>query len=94
MLEFKLAKAKKIIIFCVIFIQDLSMKGMNQALILDKNVPDNGCRNFITIFNYKTKLRKKQLVKIEKSYPLNKTCSVCNLVKEELKVSDKICTCQ
>jgi len=36
----------------------------------------------------------KQIVKIDKWFPSSKTCSVCGKVKKDLKLSDRIYTCE
>ncbi len=77
-----------------ISIEDLNMKGMSQGLKFGKSVSDNGWGMFTTMLKYKTELTGKQLVKIDKFYPSSKTCSLCSTVKQDLKLSDRVYTCQ
>ncbi len=77
-----------------ISIEDLNMKGMSQGLKFGKSVSDNGWGMFTTMLKYKTELTGKQLVKIDKFYPSSKTCSLCGAVKQDLKLSDRVHTCQ
>ncbi len=67
---------------------------MSQGLKFGKSVSDNGWGMFTTMFKYKTELTGKQLVKIDKFYPSSKTCSLCSTVKQDLKLSDRVYTCQ
>ncbi|WXR60868.1 RNA-guided endonuclease TnpB family protein [Peptostreptococcaceae bacterium AGR-M142] len=77
-----------------ISIEDLNMKGMSQALKFGKSVSDNGWGMFTKMLKYKTELTGKQLVKIDKFYPSSKTCCVCGVVKQDLKLSDRVYTCE
>ena len=77
-----------------IVIEDLNMKGMSQALKFGKSVSDNGWGMFASMLKYKAELKGKQFVKIDKFYPSSKTCSFCGAVKKDLKLSDRIYTCE
>lgn len=77
-----------------IAIEDLNMKDMSQALHFGKSVSDNGWGMFTTMLKYKSELLGKQLVKIDKFYPSSKTCSSCGAVKHDLKLSDRVYTCE
>lgn len=75
-------------------LEDLSMKGMSQALNFGKSVADNGWGMFTCMLQYKLAEEGKQLIKIEKWYPSSKTCSICGRVKKDLKLSDRVHVCQ
>ncbi|GKX29461.1 transposase [Vallitalea longa] len=77
-----------------IAIEDLNMKGMSQVLKFGKSVSDNGWGMFIAMIKYKAELRGKQLVKIDRFYPSSKTCSICGAVKKDLKLSERVYTCE
>jgi len=49
---------------------------------------------FASMLKYKAELKGKQFVKIDKFYPSSKTCSFCGAVKKDLKLSDRIYTCE
>ena len=70
------------------------MKAMSQCLNFGKSVSDNGWGMFTTLLNYKCVLEGKQLIKIDKWYPSSKTCSGCDNVKKDLKLSDRTYTCK
>jgi putative transposase len=75
-------------------IEDLDMKAMLQALNFGKSVSDNGWGMFVNMLSYKLTERGKQLVKIDKWYPSNKTCSVCGCVNNALTMKDRQWTCE
>lgn len=76
-----------------IAIEDLNMKGMSQALNFGKSISDNSWGLFTLMLKYKTELSGKQLVKIDKFFPLSKTCSSCGTINSGLKLSDRVYTC-
>lgn len=78
----------------VVAIEDLSMKGMSQALNFGKSVSDNGWGMFTTFLNYKLLESGKQLVKIDRFYPSSKTCSNCGIIKKDLSLADRIYSCE
>ncbi len=49
---------------------------------------------FTILVKYKVKLTGKELVRIDKFYPSSKSCWVCGPVKQDLKVSGRVYTCQ
>lgn len=76
-----------------IAIEDLHMQGMSQALNFGKSVADNAWGMFTTFLQYKFEERGKHFVKIDKWFPSSKTCSNCNRINKELKLSDRIYSC-
>ena len=79
--------------FDAIIIEDLNMKDMSRCLNFGKSVHDNGWGIFTVFLKYKCELEGKQLIKIDKWYPSSKTCSNCGNVKSDLKLSDRVYTC-
>ncbi len=63
---------------------------MSQGLKLGKSVSDNGWGMFTSMLKYKAELTSKQLLKIDKFHPSSKTCFVCDAVKQDLKLSNRI----
>ncbi|MFV0363806.1 MAG: RNA-guided endonuclease InsQ/TnpB family protein, partial [Suipraeoptans sp.] len=88
-LSHKLANAMDIV-----FVEDLNLKEMSRKLNLGKGVMDNGYGSFLTKLTYKLEERGKVLVKVGKYYPSSKTCSVCNKVKDELSISERVFICE
>ncbi|MCP3775186.1 transposase [Paenibacillus sp. MZ04-78.2] len=76
-----------------VFIEDLNMKGMSQALNFGKSVADNAWGMFTTFLQYKLEEQGKRLIKIDKWFPSSKTCSCCGRVKESLSLSERTFHC-
>ena len=70
------------------------MKEMSKALRYGKAVHDNGWGMFMMYLQYKLAEAGKQLVKIDKWFPLSKTCSVCGKKKDELALSERVYICE
>lgn len=79
--------------YTAIVIEDLNMKGMSQALKFGKSVSDNGWGIFTSMLEYKAKFLGKQIIKIDKWFPSSKTCSCCETIKDELKLSERVFKC-
>ena len=77
-----------------VIVEDLSMKGMSQALNFGKSVGDNGWGMFLRMLEYKLMFFGKQFLKIDKWFPSSKTCSKCGNVKEKLKLSERSYKCE
>lgn len=77
-----------------VFIEDLNMKDMSQALNFGKSVADNSFGMFVSFLKYKLEDQGKQLMKIDKWFPSSKTCSKCGSVKKELLLSERIFECE
>jgi len=75
-------------------IEDLSMKGMSQALNFGKSIADNSFGMFTSFLDYKLREQGKQLVKIDKWFPSSKTCSKCGKKKENLSLSERVFQCE
>lgn len=74
-------------------IEDLNMKAMGQGLNLGKSIADNGWGIFTNFLNYKLSDEGKPIIKIDKWFPSSKTCSNCDNINHELKLSDTKWTC-
>lgn len=88
-LSFELAE-----LYDYICVEDINMQNIAQSLKLGKSTNDNGFGMFRTFLAYKLTERGKQLVKIDKWFPSSKTCRFCGCVNEELKLSDRVWTCE
>jgi putative transposase len=80
--------------FNAIIIEDLSMKGMSQALNFGKSVADNGWGMFTVMLQYKAMFLGKQVIKIDKWFPSSKTCSSCGNIKDSLSLGDRVYNCE
>lgn len=88
-LSFELAK-----LYDYICVEDINMQNMAESLKLGKSTNDNGFGMFRTFLAYKLIERGKQLVKINKWFPSSKTCRFCGCVNTNLKLSDRVWTCE
>ena len=77
-----------------IIIEDLNMKDMSQSLSLGKATMDNGNGMFRLMLGYKLAERGKTLIRIDKWYPSSKLCRACGTINSELKLADRIWTCE
>ena len=76
-----------------ICVEDINMKNMAQSLKLGKSTNDNGFGMFRQFLTYKLDDRGKMLIKINKWFPSSKMCRFCGTVNTDLKLSDRIWTC-
>ena len=88
-LSFELAE-----LYDYICVEDINMQNMAQSLKLGKSTNDNGFGMFRTFLTYKLAERGKQLVKIDKWFPSSKMCRFCGCVNKDLKLSDRVWTCE
>jgi putative transposase len=76
--------------FCI---EDLSVKNMQKNHCLAKSISDVAWRMFFDFLKYKCDWNGKNLLDIGRFDPSSKTCSACNTVNKELKLSDRVWTC-
>ena len=74
-------------------LHDLDMSAMKRALRFGKSVSDNDWGMFINMLAYKVERKGKLLLKVDRWFPSSKTCSVCDHVHQELKLSDRTYVC-
>jgi putative transposase len=77
----------------IICIEDLNTKGMLRNRKLSKAVADAGFGEIKTQLEYKAKWYGKEIIKISRWFPSSKTCSGCNSIKQNLKLSDRQYKC-
>jgi len=77
----------------VIVVEQLSLRGMSQALRLGKSVMDLGYSDFIRQLQYKSLWNNKILIQADRWFASSKTCSVCGFVNKKLQLSDRIWDC-
>ena len=78
----------------IICVEDINLRGMAQCLTLGKSTNDNGFGMFRDILKYKLEEQGKRLVKIGRWFPSSKMCHVCGCINENLKLSDRVWTCE
>ena len=88
-LSFKLAEQ-----YDYICVEDINMQNIAQSLKLGKSTNDNGFGMFRTFLMYKLTERGKQLIKIDKWFPSSKMCRFCGLINHNLKLADRVWTCE
>jgi putative transposase len=60
---------------------------------LAKAISDVGFGMFREILTYKCKLYGVKLVLVDRFFPSSKTCSKCGMKRDNLKLSDRVYTC-
>ena len=88
-LSFELAET-----YDYICVEDINMQNMAQSLKLGKSTNDNGFGLFRRLLAYKLADRGKRLIKIDKWFPSSKMCRFCGCVNKNLKLSDRVWTCE
>jgi putative transposase len=76
-----------------VVIEDLNVSGMMANHKLAKAIQDMGFYEFRRQLEYKTKLYGSELVIANRFFPSSKTCSNCDFIKTDLKLSDRIFKC-
>ena len=76
-----------------VVIEDLNVKGMMKNKHLSDSISKQGFYEFRRQLEYKCKFRGIELVVADRFYPSSKTCSNCNRVKKDLKLSDRVYKC-
>jgi putative transposase len=77
----------------VIIVENLNIKGLIKNKKLSKHIHQASWYKFINMLEYKAKLYKRELIKIDTFFPSSKLCSVCGYKHKELKLSDRVWTC-
>jgi len=77
----------------VIIIENLSLKGMSQALNLGKSVMDIGYSSFVNKLMYKSLWNDKIVIKADKWFASSKTCSCCGYIKKNLLLQERNWKC-
>jgi len=77
-----------------ICVEDLAVKNMMQNRKLSKSISDAGWGMFFAMLKYKAEWRGKNILEIGRFEPSSKQCSVCGATNNNLKLSDRIWTCE
>ena len=78
----------------IVCIEDLNMKAIgNKGFGNGKATFDNGYGMFISMLDYKLRLRGKYLVKIDRWFPSSQICHCCGSIKK-LSLKDRVYRCE
>ena len=76
-----------------IVLEDLNVRGMLKNKHLSKSIQEQSFYNFREILTYKAERAGIKLIVADRFYPSSKTCSHCGTIKSDLKLSDRVFTC-
>ena len=76
-----------------VVIEDLNVKGMMKNRRLSKSISDCGWYEIRRQLEYKLKWIGSKLVIADRFFPSSKMCSNCCILKEDLKLSDRVFKC-
>jgi len=77
-----------------IYIEDLNIKGMVKNRHLSKSISDTSWGKFFELLNYKAAEAGREVIRIPRFEPSSKTCSACEAINQELKLSDRQWVCK
>ena len=77
----------------VIVVEQLSLKGMSQALKLGKSVMDLGYSEFVRQLEYKCLKSNKTLIEADRWFASSKTCNFCGYKKKDLLLQEREWDC-
>ena len=75
-----------------LFFETLDIKEMSKRF--GKKLSDYGFSNFLKILDYKSSYYGKTLYKLNQWYASSKTCNICKVKKDDLKLSDRKWKCK
>lgn len=74
-------------------IEDLNISGMMKNHKLAGAIQKQAWSIFVSQLQYKAKWYDKEVIKINRWFPSSKLCSICGCLKDNLKLSDRVYTC-
>lgn len=77
----------------VIVVENLSLRGMSQALKLGKSVMDLGYSEFVRQLEYKALWNNRTFIRADEWFASSKTCSYCGYKKSDLQLNDRAWIC-
>ena len=81
-------------LYDIICLEDINLQNISQSLKLGKSTLDNGFGMFRARLEQKMLVEGKRVVKIDKWFPSSKMCRFCGYVNKNLKLSDRVWTCE
>ena len=76
-----------------IVMEDLNISGMMKNKYLSKSIQDQCLYEFIRQIRYKSELNGIEFVKADRFYPSSKKCSCCGNIKTNLRLKDRVYSC-
>lgn len=73
--------------------EDLNVSGMMKNKHLSKAIAEQEFYEFIRQMKYKCEWNGIEFEQVDRFYPSSKTCSCCGHIKKNLKLKDRIYTC-
>lgn len=77
----------------LICLEDLNVAGMSRNHRLARQIGQAGWSMFANLIEYKSRLKGKHTIKIDRFAPSSKTCSSCG-VKHQLTLADRVLKCE
>lgn len=77
----------------LICMEDLNVSGMQKNRSLAKAIGQVGWSMFVSMLEYKSRLKGKHTVKIDRFAPSSKTCSACGTT-HQLTLADRVMKCE
>ena len=78
---------------CKVVMEDLNIKGMMKNRHLSKAVQKQKLAEFTRQMKYKCEKNGIEFIQVGRFYPSSKTCSSCGNIKLDLKLSDRVYSC-
>lgn len=75
-------------------VETLNVSGMMKNHRLAKSIGDSGWGRFFVFLDYKADWQGKNILEIGAFAPSSKTCNACGTITHELRLKDRIWTCQ
>lgn len=76
-----------------VVMENLNVKGMMENKHLSKAIAEQCFYEFIRQIQYKCKFNGIEFTQVDIWYPSSKTCSSCGSIKKDLKLKDRVYTC-
>ncbi|RID89550.1 transposase [Peribacillus asahii] len=77
-----------------VVMEDLNVSRMMKNRHLSKALANQKLSEFIRQMEYKCKKYGIEFIQVDRFYPSSKTCSSCGIMKKDLKLSDRIYSCE
>ncbi len=79
---------------CKVVMEDLNVSGMMKNRHLSKALAHQKLYEFIRQMKYKCEKYGIEFMQVDRFYPSSKTCSCCGHIKKDLKLSDRVYSCE
>jgi putative transposase len=78
----------------LIVLENLNVKGMLKNHNLARAIQEQSFNKFKSFISYKAKNKGIEVIEADRFYPSSKLCSGCGVLKEDLKLKDRIYKCE